>query len=54
MQTLKKIYSGYGIGFDRRSSFSFPNGGLGQNVLTIRKKTYQFLEEDQHKDQKVR
>ena len=26
-------YSGYGIGFDRRSSFSFPGGGLGQNVL---------------------
>ena len=26
-------YSGYGIGFDRRSSFSFPNGGFGQNVL---------------------
>ena len=21
-------YSGYGIGFDRRSSFSFPGGGL--------------------------
>ena len=26
-------YSGYGIGFDRRSSFSFPTGGFGQNVL---------------------
>ena len=26
-------YSGYGVGFDRRSSFSFPNGGFGQNVL---------------------
>ena len=26
-------YSSYGIGFDRRSSFSFFNGGLGQNVL---------------------
>ena len=26
-------YSGYGIGFDRRSSFSFPGNGLGQNVL---------------------
>ena len=26
-------YSGYGIGFDRKSSFSFPNGGFGQNVL---------------------
>ena len=26
-------YSGYGIGFDRRSSFPFPGGGFGQNVL---------------------
>ena len=26
-------YSGYGIGFDRRSSFSFPSGRFGQNVL---------------------
>ena len=41
-------YSGYGIGFDRRSSFSFPDGEFGQNVLSlvllfiliIRKKTY--------------
>ena len=29
----KYKYSGYGIGFDRRSSFSFPSGGSGQNVL---------------------
>ena len=45
-------YSGYGIEFDRRSSFSFPSGGFGQVVLifgadmsssihiVIRKKTY--------------
>ena len=40
-------YSGYGIRFDRRSSFSFPGGGFGQNLLLfgvllliIRKKTY--------------
>ena len=26
-------YSGYWNGFDRRSSFSFPDGGFGQNVL---------------------
>ena len=26
-------YSGYGIGFGRRSSFSFPGGGFVQNVL---------------------
>ena len=25
-------YSGYGIGFNRRGSFSFPGGGYGQNV----------------------
>ena len=29
----KYRYSGYGIGFDRKSSFSFPCGGFGQNVL---------------------
>ena len=26
-------YPGYGIGFDRRSNFSFPGGGFCQNVL---------------------
>ena len=26
-------YSGYRIGFDKRSSFSFPNGGFSQNVI---------------------
>ena len=29
----KYRYSVYGIGFDRSSSFSFPNGGFGQNSL---------------------
>ena len=29
----KYRYYGYRIGFDRRSSFSFPGGGFGQNVL---------------------
>ena len=29
----KYKYFGYGIGFNRRSSFSFPSGGFGQNVL---------------------
>ena len=28
-------YSGYGIGFDRNSSFSFPGGEFGQNVKTF-------------------
>ena len=26
-------YSGYGIGFDRKGSFSFPSSGYGQNVI---------------------
>ena len=55
---IKKYkYSGYGIGFDRRSSFSFPSGGFGQNVLIFgadmsssthidNKKKDIFLEED--------
>ena len=29
----KYRYFGYEIGFDRRSSFSFPSSGFGQNVL---------------------
>ena len=29
----KHWYSGYEIGFDRRSTFSFPGGGFGQNAL---------------------
>ena len=33
---IKKYgYSGSGIGFDRRSSFSFPVGGFGQNILSL-------------------
>ena len=31
----KYRYSDYGIGFDRKSSFSFPGGGFGQNVLVF-------------------
>ena len=26
------MYSGYRIGFDRGSSYSFPGGGFGQNI----------------------
>ena len=33
VDTDKYEYSGYGIGFDRKKSFSFPGGGYGQNVL---------------------
>ena len=29
----KYLYSGYGIGFDRKGSFSFPGGGFGLNVI---------------------
>ena len=29
----KYRYFGYGIGFDRKSSCLFPNGGFGQNVI---------------------
>ena len=29
----KNGYSGYGIGFDIKSSFLFPGGGFGQNVI---------------------
>ena len=32
----KYKYSGYGIGFDRRESFSFPGGAPGQNVILFR------------------
>ena len=31
----KYQYSGYGTGFDRKSSFSFPGSGFCQNVLTF-------------------
>ena len=31
----KYKYSGYGTGFDRRSSFSFPSGGFGQNIIIL-------------------
>ena len=29
-------YSGYGIGFDRRSNFTFPDGGFCRNALYFR------------------
>ena len=31
----KYKYSGYGIGFDRRSNFSFSSGGFGQNIIIL-------------------
>ena len=29
----KYKYSGYGIGFDAKGTFSFPGGGIGQNII---------------------
>ena len=55
-------YFGYGIGFDRTSSCSCPGGRFGQKVLIFgvdmsssahidnKKKTFWFVEKDQHKD----
>ena len=31
----KYQYSGYGIGFDRKSCFSFPGDEFGQNVIIL-------------------
>ena len=58
----KYEYSGYEIGFNRRSSFSFPDTGFGQNVLIFgadmsfsahtdnKDETYWFSEKDQRED----
>ena len=35
-------YSGYGVGSDRKSSFSFPSGGFGQNVIIFWRR-YEFF-----------
>ena len=32
---FKYIYSGYGMRFNSRSEFSFPDGSMGKNVLTF-------------------
>ena len=31
----KYRYSSYGIGFDRKSTFSFPNGRFGQDIINF-------------------
>ena len=31
----KFLYSGYSIGFDSRSEFSFPDGSMGKNIITF-------------------
>ena len=45
----KYEYSGYGNGFDRRGSFSFPVIGLGQNVIIFRKDTSSSTKTDSRK-----
>ena len=42
-------YSGYGTGFDRKGSFSFSNGGYGQNVLTFGADMTTFIHIDKKK-----
>ena len=42
----KYKYSGYGIEFDRRSSYSFPGGGICQNVLTFAADVSSFIHSD--------
>ena len=51
-------YSGYGIGFDRKSIFSFPGSGFGQNVIIFgvdmsSSVHVDNLEKDQHKGQNI-
>ena len=45
----KYKYSGYGIGFDRRSSFSFARGGFSQNVLIFGEDTSSSIHIDNKK-----
>ena len=46
-------YSGYGTGFDRKSSFNLLIFGVDMSFSAHtdnKRKTYQFLEKDQRKD----
>ena len=45
----KYEYSGYGTGFDRKSRFSFPGGGMGQNVIIFGVDTSSSVHVDQKK-----
>ena len=45
-------YCGYGVGFDRRSSFSFPGGGFGQNLLIFGAKMNSSAHMDNEKKKK--
>ena len=42
-------YSEYGVGFDRRSLFSHPSGGNGQNVIIFRVDTSSSTKIDNRK-----
>ena len=42
-------YSGYGIGFDRKSSFSLPGGRMGQNVIIFGADMSSFVHIDNKK-----
>ena len=42
-------YSGYGIKFDRRGSFSFPGGGFGSNVIIFGEDTSSSVHVDNKK-----
>ena len=45
-------YCGYGVGFDSRSSFSFPGGGFGQNLLIFGAKMNSSAHMDNEKKKK--
>ena len=45
----KYQYSGYGIGFDRRGSFSFPGGTFGSNAIIFAVDMSSFVHVDNKK-----
>ena len=45
----KYQYSGYGIRFDRRGSFSFPGGCFGRNIITFGVDTSSSVHVDNNK-----
>ena len=46
----KYQYSGYGIGFDRKSSSSFPGGGFGQTVIFGANMSFSVYVDNKKKD----
>ena len=46
----KYKYSGYGIGFDRRGTFSFPTGKFGYNVIIFGVDNSSFVHVDNKKE----